>query len=278
MATRKEIRAAAFEKKLTKKIATKRKKEGIEGTFKTDKPEVKADKSVREVRLAAEGDSSSSSKPKTIKSPFKKKKKAVAAPGPTRKRKTKSGLPLDKKTGKVKTTKAGTLVSNGDGTVRQVSTEEERAQRTVKLPDAPVVREEESSGDNVGGAIKSKMVGGGVSHKLLHGLIGQARTHLGRMASTLGTEEFHGHHESFNQVHATVAAGDHQLGTALGIARHAVMNPHHPDSKSAFSMSNHMISERLGQIKEMEGYRQEQGNKSRADRIAAYKAEKEGSE
>jgi hypothetical protein len=270
-----EERAAAFEKKLTKKIATKRKKEGVVGTFKTEKPEIKADKSVREVRLAAETDSSSSSKP--VKSPFGTKKKKVTAPGPTRKRKTKSGLPLDKKTGKVKTTKAGTLVSNGDGTVRQVSTEEERAQRTVKLPDAPVVREEERAGDTVG-AVKSKMVGGGVSHQLLHGLIGQARTHLGRMASTLGTEEFHGHHESFNQVHATVAAGDHQLGTALGIARHAVMNPHHPDSKSAFSMSNHMISERLGQIKDMEGYRQEQGNKSRAERIAAYKAEKEGSE
>jgi hypothetical protein len=208
-----------------------------------------------------------------------KSKEANAVPArPAKKRKTtRSGKKLT-----AEGTVAVPTVTREDGKLRGTTPEERKASRTTQLPDVPVVREQEPVLQNIG-QVRSKMKGTTttVSHALMSGLVSQARMHLGRMAETHGTEEMHQHHTAFNEVHATIQAGDHQLGTALGIARHAVMNPTHPDSKAAFNLSSSTISERLGQIKDMEGFSSDadaRNRAARADRIAKYKAGKEGTQ
>jgi hypothetical protein len=206
----------------------------------------------------------------------KTKDKNYVGSKPTKKRKvTRSGK---------KVTAEGTVavptVKRENGTLRGTTPEERLAARTTVLPDAPVVRDTPSKAGNIGRVTtRATGVANAGSVPALRDLVKTARGHLQSMQDTHGTPDFHAHHTSFNEVHATIMAGDHQLGTMLGIARHAVVNPT-PESANHLTLAHTMIDERLRGAETVESGRASDNARNSANRkarIEAYKLERDGS-
>lgn len=161
--------------------------------------------------------------------------------------KTKSGKPL-LKSGKVA---VPTVKRGPDGKLVGTSKEERDAARRTALPDAtrekmgvpePTTRGEQrvSAVKGVGTAAK----GAAGSYPVIKGLVEQARMHLNNMEKTRNTPEFHDHHESFNQVHATLAIGAPDIHTSLRVAKGLVLTPN-DDSPKHLVLAHKAIDERL---------------------------------
>lgn len=106
------------------------------------------------------------------------------------------------------------------------------------------------------------------------GLLKQAIGHLEKMKETHGTPDFHGHHDTFNQVHAALGV-DRSVHQMLGIARSAILNPTHPQSQTHFDLSMKALRSKLSQgtsvaAQNVENARAGQAA-ARAKRIAAQK-------
>jgi hypothetical protein len=113
-------------------------------------------------------------------------------------------------------------------------------------------------------------------HARLKSHVNEAWGHLGRMVRTHGTEDFNTHHTNFNEVHAKIAAYDHSLGTILGIAHHAVLNPHHPDSAKALTMAKQASGDRIKLGMDAASGRTASQKKARDERMARIRSEREG--
>lgn len=169
--------------------------------------------------------------------------------------KTRTGKPLDPKTGKIVGPKKGQIAKSGDGKLVRVddSNMEEvtRARRTTDLgrvekpegaPAPQTARGEQRVGmvRSVGTAAK----GAAGSYPMIKGLVDQARMHLSNMQTSLGTDDFHKHHASFNEVHATLGIGAPDIHTSLKYARDAVVNPGENSGKH-LALAHKAIDERL---------------------------------
>jgi hypothetical protein len=204
----------------------------------------------------------------------KTKDKNFVASRPTKKRKTtRSGKKLTAEG----TVAVPTVTRDETGKLRGTSKEERAAAVTTELPDAPVVREETPVSGNIGRvSTRATGVSKAGSVPALKALVATARGHLQNMQDTHGTPDFHGHHSAFNEVHATIMAGDHQLGTMLGIARHAVVNPT-PESANHLTLAHTMIDERLRGAETVESGRASDNARNSANRkarIEAYKVDR----
>lgn len=162
--------------------------------------------------------------------------------------KTKSGKPLNPKTGKIS---VPTVKRGDDGKLVGTSSEERDAARRTELPKAdrdtmgvpePTTRGEQrvSMIRGVGTAAK----GAAGSYPVIKGLVDQARMHLKNMQETHGTPAFHEHHEAFNEVHATLAIGAPDIHLSLGIAKTLVANPT-SDSSKHLTLAHKAIDDRL---------------------------------
>jgi hypothetical protein len=191
---------------------------------------------------------------------------------PQKKRsRTRSGKKIDRKTGKVVTPKAGRLVGTGEGTVRKVTQADVKEAQTTALPDAPVVRPEAAPRTRTVRNATGKATGAGVQVGLLKGLVKQAHTHLDRMDATRGTPEYMVHQTSFHEVHATVAAGDHQLGSILGIHHHLVHTQGDPQTIAAAKSAAHDRLAGAGEIAQIRSDADAANSEKRKARIQAYK-------
>lgn len=191
---------------------------------------------------------------------------------PQKKRsRTRSGKKIDRKTGKVVTPKAGRLVGTGEGTVRKVTQEDVKAARTTALPDAPVVRPEAAPKTRIVRDAAAKRTGAGVQVGLLRGLVKQAHTHLDRMDATRGNPEYMVHQTNFHEVHATIAAGDHQLGSILGIHHHLVHTQGDPQTIAAAKSAAHERLAGAGEIAQIRSDADAANSEKRKARIQAYK-------
>lgn len=191
---------------------------------------------------------------------------------PQKKRsRTRSGKKIDRKTGKVVTPKAGRLVGTGEGTVRKVTQADVKEAQTTVLPDAPVVRPEAAPKTRIIRDATAKRTGAGVQVGLLKGLVKQAHTHLDRMDATRGTPEYMVHQTSFHEVHATIAAGDHQLGSILGIHHHLVHTQGDPQTIAAAKSAAHERLAGAGEIAQIRSDADAANSEKRKARIQAYK-------
>ena len=191
---------------------------------------------------------------------------------PQKKRsRTRSGKKIDRKTGKVVTPKAGRLVGTGEGTVRKVTQADVKEAQTTVLPDVPVVRPEAAPKTRIIRDATAKRTGAGVQVGLLKGLVKQAHTHLDRMDATRGTPEYMVHQTSFHEVHATIAAGDHQLGSILGIHHHLVHTQGDPQTIAAAKSAAHERLAGAGEIAQIRSDADAANSEKRKARIQAYK-------
>jgi len=194
---------------------------------------------------------------------------------PQKKRsRTRSGKKIDRKTGKVVTPKAGRLVGTGEGTVRKVTQADVTEARTTALPDAPVVRPVAAPKTRLIQNATGKMTGAAVQVGLLRGLVKQAHTHLDRMGATHGQPEYMVHQTNFHEVHATIAAGDHQLGSILGIHHHLVHTQGDPQTIASAKSAAH---DRLAGAAKMSEFRSDadaRNSEQRKARIQAYKVDR----
>jgi hypothetical protein len=169
--------------------------------------------------------------------------------------KTKTGKPLDPKTGKIRGPKKGQIAKTPDGKLVRVddSNMEEvtRAKRTTNLgrvekPEGappPQTAKGEQRVSTVRG-VGTPAKGAAGSYPIIKGLVEQARMHLSSMQATHGTPEFHQHHESFNQVHATLAIGAPDIHTSLKYARDFVASPGE-NSQKHLTLAHKAIDDRL---------------------------------
>ena len=194
---------------------------------------------------------------------------------PQKKRsRTRTGKKIDRKTGKVVTPKAGRLVGKGDGTVTKVTQADVTAAQTTALPDAPVVRPEAAPKTRIVRNATARPTGTSVSVGLLRGLVKQAHTHLDRMGATHGQPEYMVHQTSFHEVHATVAAGDHQLGSILGIHHHLVHTQGDPQTIAAAKSAAHDRLAGAGEIAQIRSDSDAANSEQRKARIQAYKVDR----
>jgi hypothetical protein len=191
---------------------------------------------------------------------------------PQKKRsRTRSGKKIDRKTGKVVVPKVGRLVGTGEGTVKKVTQEDVKAAVTTPLADAPVVRPETAPKTRIIRDATAKRTGAAVQVGLLKGLVQQAHTHLDRMGATHGQPEYMVHQTNFHEVHATISAGDHQLGTILGIHHHLVHNQGDPQQIALAKGAAHERLAGAGEIAQIRSDADAANSEQRKARIQAYK-------
>jgi len=204
-----------------------------------------------------------------------------------KRRKTRSGRPLDPKTGKVvvPNIKKGQAAKVDGKVVRVDESNIEAAKRSAVTTVLPTAGPEEQKktyelpGAPQTVAEQGYSQSGPEHHERLKQLTGKAFLHLGRMQSTHGTDEYHSHHADFNETHAHVAQLDHSLGEILKMAHTAASNPSHPDSPKQFAYAKQAAGERLGLGKKTMNARTERsqaGRAKRMERIRAEQAAKEG--
>jgi len=204
-----------------------------------------------------------------------------------KRRKTRSGRPLDPKTGKVivPNIKKGQAAKVDGKVVRVDESNIEAAKRSAVTTVLPTAGPEEQKktyelpGAPQTVAEQGYSQSGPEHHERLKQLTGKAFLHLGRMQSTHGTDEYHSHHADFNETHAHVAQLDHSLGEILKTAHTAASNPKHPDSPKQFAWAKQAAGERLGLGKKTMNARTERsqaGRAKRMERIRAEQAAKEG--
>jgi len=204
-----------------------------------------------------------------------------------KRRKTRSGRPLDPKTGKVivPNIKKGQAAKVDGKVVRVDESNIEAAKRSAVTTVLPTAGPEEQKktyelpGAPQTVAEQGYSQSGPEHHERLKQLTGKAFLHLGRMQSTHGTDEYHSHHADFNETHAHVAQLDHSLGEILKTAHTAASNPKHPDSPKQFAWAKQAAGERLGLGKKTMNARTERsqaGRANRMERIRAEQAAKEG--
>ena len=206
---------------------------------------------------------------------------------PKKRTKTRTGKPLDPKTGKIDTSKIkkGRIAKVDDKLVRVDDSNIEdvkKAAVTTVLPTAgPEVTPQRHE---LPGAPRTVLEQGYSQsspehHERLKGLTAKAFLHLGRMQETHGTDASHEHHAAFNETHAHVAQLDHSMGEILKVAHGAASNPNHPDSPKQFAWAKQAAGERLGLGKKTMDARAERskaGRAKRMERIRAEQAAKEG--
>lgn len=191
---------------------------------------------------------------------------------PQKKRsRTRTDKKLDRKTGKLVVPKVGRLVKTGEGTVRQVTQDDVNAIVREKLEDAPVVRPAAAPKTRIIRDATAKATGAAVQVGLLKGLVKQAHTHLDRMGATHGQPEYMVHQTNFHEVHATISAGDHQLGTILGIHHHLVHNQGDPQQIAAAKSAAHDRLAGAGEIAQIRSDADAANSEKRKARIQAYK-------
>jgi hypothetical protein len=194
---------------------------------------------------------------------------------PQKKRsRTRSGKKIDRKTGKVVVPKAGRLVGKGDGTVTKVTQADVTEARTTALPDAPVVRPDAAPKTRIIRDATARPTGTAVSVGLLRGLVKQAHTHLDRMGATHGQPEYMVHQTNFHEVHATIAAGDHQLGSILGIHHHLVHTQGDPQTIASAKSAAHDRLAGAGEIAQIRSDSDAANSEQRKARIQAYKVDR----
>jgi hypothetical protein len=194
---------------------------------------------------------------------------------PQKKRsRTRSGKKIDKKTGKVVVPKVGRLVGTGEGTVKKVTQADVTEAQTTALPAAPVVRPEAAPKTRIVQNATGKATGAAVSVGLLKGLVKQAHTHLDRMSATHGQPEYMVHQTNFHEVHATIAAGDHQLGSILGIHHHLVHTQGDPQTIASAKSAAHDRLAGAGQIAQIRSDADAANSEQRKARIQAYKVDR----
>jgi hypothetical protein len=191
---------------------------------------------------------------------------------PQKKRsRTRTGKKLDRKTGKLVVPKVGRLVGTGEGTVRKVTQDDVNAIVREPLKDAPVVRPEAAPKTRIIRDATAKRTGAAVQVGLLKGLVQQAHTHLDRMGATHGQPEYMVHQTNFHEVHATISAGDHQLGTILGVHHHLVHNQGDPQQIAAAKSAAHERLAGAGEIAQIRSDADAANSEKRKARIQAYK-------
>jgi hypothetical protein len=191
---------------------------------------------------------------------------------PQKKRsRTRSGKKIDRKTGKVVVPKVGRLVGTGEGTVKKVTQEDVREAQTTVLPAAPVVRPEAAPKTRIVRDATARPTGAGVQVGLLKGLVKQAHTHLDRMGATHGQPEYMVHQTNFHEVHATIAAGDHQLGSILGAHHHLVHTQGDPQQIALAKSAAHDRLAGAGEIAQIRSDADAANSEKRKARIQAYK-------
>jgi hypothetical protein len=178
------------------------------------------------------------------------------APVPTpRTNQTRSGKKINKETGKV----AIPSVKRGaSGKAIPISEEEKKASATTVLPTAGRnVMQPKQTPELIQpvGILKRggqrKLRGFGVKHAVVKSGVDAALTHLGNMKSTLGTKDFHEHHENFNAIHANVSQMDSGLGLLLGQAKHQTIT-NSPKSDKVLGQIHGLIKSRLAEGKQVE--------------------------
>jgi hypothetical protein len=191
---------------------------------------------------------------------------------PQKKRsRTRSGKKIDRKTGKVVTPKVGRLVGTGEGTVKKVTQTDVQEAVTTQLPDAPVVTQPAAPKTRIVRDATARPTGAGVRVDLLRGLVKQAHTHLDRMAATHGQPEYMVHQTTFHEVHATIAAGDHQLGSILGAHHHLVHTQGDPQKIALAKSAAHDRLAGAGEIAQIRSDADAKNSEQRKARIQAYK-------
>jgi hypothetical protein len=204
----------------------------------------------------------------------------------TRKRTTtKTGKPLDPKTGKIDTSKIkkGRIGKLDGKTVRVDDSNIEDVKRdavTTVLPTAGPETERPSY--ELPSAGRDKFQGFSTSnpedHKRLKDHVNQAWSHIGGMIRTRGTDEYHAHHEAFNKVHAEIAGYHPSMGRILDMAYTAVhKNPDHPDTPKALAMAKQAAGDTIKAGQSAAEGRAASQQKARAERMARIRAEREGS-
>lgn len=200
---------------------------------------------------------------------------------------TKSGKPLDPKTGKIRGPKKGQIAKTPDGKLVRVddSNMEEvtRAKRTTDLgrvekpegaPPPQTSRGEQRVSMVRGVGAPAKGAAG--SYPIIKGLVEQARMHLSNMQTTHGTPEFHSHHESFNQVHATLAIGAPDIHVSLKVAKDLVLNPTENSSKH-LALAHQAIDDRLSIYKSASESNIENSQAGYQERMRKIRAERKSS-
>lgn len=144
---------------------------------------------------------------------------------------TRSGKPLDKKTGKIVTPRVGTIQKGEDGKLRRVTKEDVKAARTTVLPtvgpEAPKKSTTIPGTPGVVGRGPRAVIQGAAAgtYPQIKALTSHAQVLLGRMSETHGTSDYHKHHEEFNMVHATLGQMSPHIHGILGMAKDLVHNP-----------------------------------------------------
>jgi hypothetical protein len=94
------------------------------------------------------------------------------------------------------------------------------------------------------------------------------------MGATHGQPEYMVHQTSFHEVHATVAAGDHQLGSILGIHHHLVHTQGDPQTIAAAKSAAHDRLAGAGEIAQIRSDSDAANSEQRKARIQAYKVDR----
>ena len=96
-----------------------------------------------------------------------------------------------------------------------------------------------------------KQRGFSVKHAVIKAGVDAAMFHLNNMKSTMGTKEFHEHHENFNAIHANVSQMNSGLGLLLGQAKHHTLI-NDPKSEKVLGQIHGLIKSRLAEGKQVE--------------------------
>jgi len=195
---------------------------------------------------------------------------------------TKTGKKIDPKTGKIRTPKKGQIAKVG-GRVVRVSDENigeaTQAAVTTHLPTAgpevitPRVELPSAGRDALQGFSTSNPE----HHAALKEHLNNAWKHISAMVRTRGTDAYHAHHEAFNATHATIANYHPSLGRILDVAYNAVhKQPDHPDSAKALTMAKQAAGDTIKAGLSAASGRAASQQKSRAERMARIRAEREG--
>jgi hypothetical protein len=98
--------------------------------------------------------------------------------------------------------------------------------------------------------------------------------HLKNMQDTHGTPAFHEHHESFNQVHATLAIGAPDIHVSLKVAKDQVVTPNENSSKH-LALAHKAIDDRLSIYKNSSESNIENSQAGYQERMRKIRAERD---
>lgn len=145
-----------------------------------------------------------------------------------------------------------------EGKIVATTPEERKAAVTTVLPTAGkevMAPKPKAQPIQIPGTLKRggqrKLRGFSVKHAVIKAGVDAAITHLGNMKSTLGTNDFHEHHENFNAIHANVSQMDSGLGLLLGQAKHHTIT-NDPKSEKVLGQIHGLIKSRLAEGKQVE--------------------------